>query len=263
MKLVWSITGDSIDIDVYSIELASYWLDNLNSFQKNNFKLKSTSLTDLTIVEQLNNTLKEVNSFLIKANILDLTKFENCDFLDQNVLNRIHETWVKIHHKHPTVVKFMLSINRLKQWEDINIYVHEIEHPHTISYTNHSIHPWQIPNKFGSDILTFDQYQLELHFQNLGRSTYNKWYYYDENVINSDTDNFTHIGGQVDINLTRYQKVFPPHEYISWCNKHKITAYGYRLPLGNFKDYETNLTKIRHLFFKNLADETNRIFFTS
>lgn len=262
MKLVWTNTGDSIDIDVYNIELATYWLDNLEAAQKNSFNLTFTSLSDVTIADQLNNTLKEINSCLIKANILDLEKFNDSDFLDQDVLNRLHEVWVKLHHNHPTIVNFMCTTNKLQQWADINLLIHQIENDCYISYINYDRYPWQIPNIFGSKILTFDQYQLELHFQNLGRSTYDKWYNYDDNVIDADTNNFTHIGGKVDIRLTRYQQITPPQEYINWCDMHKVTAYGYKLPLGNFKDYKNNLTTIRHLFFKNLADENNRIFFT-
>lgn len=261
MQLVWSTSGDSIDIEIANKQLIDYWFEQLTAAKNNNFNLVANSINHDALT-QLSITLTEINRLISKIGITDFKEFENQNLIDQTILNRLHETWVKSHYTHPKLVKFIVLADKLKEWNDINSLIHTIETSFNISYTNSSKLSWQVLNPFGPDILTSDVYQIELEFQNLGRSTWDKWKNFDNNIHDLDTNNFTHIGGQVDIKLIRPMQSTLPLEYIKWCADHQTPAYGYRLPIGNFKDYKEKLTKIRQLFVKNTQHEDNRIFFT-
>ena len=267
MNLVWSKTGDELKIDVYNYAVIEYWFEKLTEQGKNDFALLNKSnegntLDHNTLSDKLNSLLKEINVILEKMLIKDFKEFENRDFLDQNVLNTLHEIWVKTHQKYPNLKQFFILSKKNKEWDDINLYIHRIEYAHTIYYTNTDKYAWQIENKFEANILTMDRFHVELGFQNLGRSTYQKWLNFDNNVHDSDTNNFTHIGGEIEITLGRSREYNYPKEYIQWCNDHRIPVVGAILPIGNFKGFNDTVGKIRTVIFKNLTYENNRIFFT-
>jgi hypothetical protein len=99
---------------------------------------------------------------------------------------------------------------------------------------------------------------VELHYQNLGRSTFEKWINYDGNILDTDTNNFTHLGGLVKINLARPFENTAPKEYVEYCTKNSIQPCGNILPIGNFSHPTTEL---RETFRKNVSIENNRISF--
>ena len=125
-----------------------------------------------------------------------------------------------------------------------------------VKYVNDQLSVWQIKNIFGPTISKFGVWQVELQYQNLGRSNYEKWKNYDNNVIDIDTNNFTHFGGLVQFNICRPFIQSPPKEYIDYCNEHKITPYGPVMPIGNFN---VDITSVRQVFKKNVNIKNNRI----
>ena len=104
----------------------------------------------------------------------------------------------------------------------------------------------------------FGVWQVELHYQNLGRSNYEKWQNYDTNIIDTDTNNFTDIGGMVNFNIGHPVVNHPPLNYVEYCQQQNINPYGNKLPIGNFK---ISITELRHIFYKNVNIENNTITF--
>ena len=253
MKIVWSQTGDSLDIELVNLDVGDYWIKQLNCDQKNQF-----FLTDATIQETqpLVDALTVTNAILKKFKIEPLMD-PMVDWLDQNNLNVLHERWVKIQHKHNNIVRIISSLpdNVIDYFHDVNKLIHKIEKSYTITYTNDQ---WQTPNIFGPDILKFGIWQIELHYQNLGRFNYEKWRNYDTNITDTDTNNFTDFGGTINFNIGHPVVNYPPVNYVKYCQQQNINPYGNKLPLGNFK---ISITELRHIFNKNVNIKNNTITF--
>ena len=154
----------------------------------------------------------------------------------------------------------MLSLpnNAIDHFHNVNKLIHKIEKSHIIRYINDQCIAWQTPNIFGPEILKFGVWQVELHYQNLGRSNYEKWQNYDTNIIDTDTNNFTDIGGMVNFNIGHPVVNHPPLNYVEYCQQQNINPYGNKLPIGNFK---ISITELRHIFYKNVNIENNTITF--
>jgi len=258
MQLVWSSTGDTINIVVEDLRVINYWVDRLDLSNKNSFEFIQSTFPDKNLIDTLSSNVKDINDLLIKFNIDPLID-HTVDWLNQDNLNVAHEKWVKLHHTHKIVellAKFKGSV--LQKFHDINSLIHKIERPISIKYDNNIINAWQVTNPFGADILKFGTWQVELHYQNLGRSTYEKWVNFDKNIVDTDTNNFTHFGGRVCFNLGMPYSSQAPQEYITYCSDNTITPYGSKLPIGNFTE---SITTLRHLFNKNVGIENNRIYF--
>lgn len=256
MKLSWLKTGDCLDIEVVNTALIDVWLPQLNSH--NCFELLQAPTQIDSAVKQLIDSLGRVNTMLERLSIAPLAN-PNSDWYNQDNLNTLHRDWVKIQHR-TKIVEFLsrLPNNLLDQFHDINNLIHDIEHSLVIKYSNASKTPWQIVNPFGPDVLKFGSWQIELDYQNLGRSTYEKWLNYDEDIDNEDTNNFTHIGGTVVFNIARPIYSGAPTNYLEWCRQHGVQPYGNKLPLGNFA---LDLGTLRTVFYRNVAVPNNTIVF--
>jgi hypothetical protein len=259
MRLIWDKTKDYLDIDVDNIDVASYWVESLNKTKKNQFHVACSSFRSASVISVLLDCLEHCNTIFAKLGLDPLMDI-SVDFTNQNNLNILHERWVKIQQKHKIVELLDKISNKqiVEKFHKINSLIHEIENQSRIEYTNDNKGVWQIENVFGPSILKFGIWQIELHYQNLGRSSFDKWIHYDSNFNDTDTNNFSHFGALVYFNLTRSYTMQPPIEYVEYCKKNKIEPHGNVLPIGNFKIDFFDLTDI---FKKNVRIENNKISF--
>lgn len=259
MQLIWTSSGDVLDIVVENSKVIDYWVEQLNSCDKNSFEFIKASFPDKYLLDNLTNNVKIINSILTKFKIPPLINHD-ADWLNQNNLNLLHERWVKLQHNYKIVeLLSKFKHDELTKFRDINHLIHKIEPVIKVIYDNDRSKVWNTVNSFGPDILQFGTWQIEIHYQNLGRSTYDKWINFDSNLLDSDTNNFTHFGGQVRFNLCKSFVSTPPAEYVSYCLDNSVIPYGNKLPIGNFKE---SITTLRHLFYKNVGTENNPISFT-
>jgi hypothetical protein len=256
MKLTWSHTGDSLDLDLVDPPIFEYWVDQLNKDQKNQFYCVDTKFIE---TQPLTDAVVATNTILEKFK-LDPLMDPDLDWINQDNLNILHEKWVKLQHQHKSIVDLMSKMPNgvVDHFHAVNKMIHKIEQTEKLSYTNGRLKMWQTVNIFGSDILKFGTWQIELHYQNLGRSNYEKWKNYDANVDGTDTNNLTHLGGLVQFNIGRPLVQSPPANYVEYCQQNNIKAYGNKLPLGNFK---IAISDLRHLFNKNVNIKNNTIAF--
>lgn len=258
MKVIWTLTGDVLEIDVTNFKVIDYWLDQLNLSDKNSFRLVDTTFPDRDLVTNLVENIECINQILTKFK-LDPLLDSDSDWYNQDNLNLLHNQWVKLQQTHK-IIELLSKFkgDALQKFHDINHLIHKIEFPISIIYNNDKSKIWQTPNPFGPDILQFGIWQIEIDYQNLGRSTFEKWVNYDKNVIDTDTNNFTHFSGRILFNIRHPVNWPAPHDYISYCKKNNVQSYGNKLPIGNFKD---SITTLRHVFYKNIIIDSNSIFF--
>jgi hypothetical protein len=259
MRLIWQTTGDTLDINVVDVDVIEYWVAELNKASKNSFGFVQSTLPADDVLVQLADCLASTNQILEKFRI-DPLMDANSDWLNQNNLNVLHERWVKLQHQY-NIVGFLDKLNDktvVEKFHNVNHLIHRVERCIKVDYINDTTTAWQVENIFGPEVTKFGQWHVELHYQNLGRSTFDKWNNYDSNLVDSDTNNFTHFGGLVYFNLGRPCVMTPPTEFVDYCRSNNIKPYGNTLPIGNFK---VDLTSLRHIFKRNVGIENNRISF--
>lgn len=249
MKLVFASSGNEIEIETRKV--AEYYIQQLTQDNKNKFH--SITLNNVPeILKKLKTVLSNTNDlFVSKFNLDTFSKFIDIE-LNQQTLNTIHEVWVKLHHDKPGICTLLEKLGFLQDFKDINEYVHDLESAYKYSYRNYTENIWWCDNPFDNSILDFNEYQIKIKANNLGRSTFGKWRNYDENVKDIDTSDFQKISGQLMITLDRPYHADPPKEYIEWCNKHNVKPInGEWLGFGNFVG---DINTIRKTWLNNNND---------
>lgn len=254
MNLYWKKTGDSIIFNPHNEEFSRFYIENFNKpFKINSSKLK------LETFDNLKKAIADTNLFLERFRI---PRFELTDDLHrQKVLNSLHEEWVKLQIKHRNLSTIAEKISKKckEDLDNINHFIHDIESSFIFEYRTYDLVVDQVDNIFGTEILDNGRFNIIVHYDNLGRSTLDKWYHGDENIFDIDTNDYKKVGGSVIFNLNKSYTQPLPKEYIDYCEKMKIKAIPQTLPLGNF-EYD-DIDNIRLLFLRNFKVEDNPIFF--
>jgi hypothetical protein len=258
-KLVWEKSGDEIKFSPASPDLLIYYIEQLSTENVNQFKFNNSNF-DYKIYCKLEQNLSSI------ANISNRIPFQidewDGDLFDQQYLNKLHRQWVKTGIEYPKITLLLRALNGLDQhYRDINNNLHLHENSFRYKFVNYDTDPWQIKNIFGPNILNFNDANISLGFNNLGRSSWEKYKNWDNNINDSDTNDYQMLSGLVYINLNRPATQHPPQEYIDWCKHHNISVIGSKLNLGNIIGLEDNLTDFRKILFRNTHEQDDRFFF--
>ena len=250
MKLVWQKTGDYINCDPVDHGFVEYWLD-----KQQEFIWKTTSvLPQQELLEELSNLVDRVHTRLGKLKI-QLVETP-ADYMSQNTLNTLHRNWVQLHLKYPNFLslfdkQFSIDVAR------INKALHELEISWSLLLeSNNTILPTMgdLPSLFG-------QSNIKVPYENLGRSSYNKWLNFDESLETSDTNNFKEIYNKLSINLNRSFISDAPVDYVNWISYKGFPVTPNELLLANFADLDTKQHTYRTLFMKNFVLGCNDVIF--
>lgn len=250
MKLVWQKTGDYIDCDPVNHSFVEYWLAEQDHFIWNTTSVFPQKL----LLSDLSDLISRVQTNLSKLKI----KLIDADsYIDQSTLNTLHRNWVQLHLKYPNISNVFGDQFRIDM-ERINKTLHQLEESWTLrlSSENDVLSPDQkLPNQFG-------QSNIKLPYENLGRSTYNKWLNFDESLNTADTNNFNELHNKIAVNLNRSFISDPPIDYVYWTITKGFDPLPNELLLANFKDLETKQGTYRTLFMKNFVLDNNDVIFT-
>ena len=234
-SLVFAKSGDSIEFNTKNIELIKYYFDKLNTSNKNKFNIHSIDL--IANVTRLEQCVRDIDNFLkSKFKLNNFSEFINQDLYNRQVLNKLHCVWVKFQLDNPKIVTLFSKIGNesVEKFRDINNIIHRLEWTkyNLSNFTNTDM--WSCDNIFRNKVIDFDIHNLTLKFNNLGRSTYDKWRVNDTNVYDSDTDNYTRLSGELILSTDKCYSQSLPKEYIEWCNTKGIEIVGKYIGLGNF-----------------------------
>jgi hypothetical protein len=185
----------------------------------------------------------------------------NGDLLDQNYLNRLHREWVKTGQKYPKIILLLKQLGKDLLFRDINLLLHKIEKRCQVEFANYQSDPYQIDNPFGSRILDFNTSNIVMGFDNLGRSSWEKFLNHDENVDDTDTNDQNMLTGRIMINLNRSLSNNPPLEYLHWCQDCSLPVTGARLNMANIQNLSERLSSLRHILMKNTNEPSDTFFF--
>ena len=247
MKVVWQNSGDYLDFSPMS-DVAEYYINSLGS--NNDFSIvKDETEFDISKIDDLTRSLEKINDFLKKL------KMEPINIVgplhEFNTINRIHEKWVKLHLHKPAISTLAEKLGFKQDLDGINELCHKIERMYFFIYKNYNEQVWQIDNPFDTDVLDISKVNIVIEYGNLGRSTFNKWCVYDDNIDDVDTNNYDKLGGKLEFTLARPYTINLPIEYLNYCKEKNIKPAGGWMPLGNFT---ADMSKVREVFLKNMAN---------
>jgi hypothetical protein len=258
-KLIWKKSGDEIDFSPTFPDLLIYYVDALNASGANSFRLQSTEFKS----DQCTALEKSIQAIAkVSHKIPFVIDNWDGDIHDQDYLNLLHKQWVLTGLKYPTMPLLLRKMGQLDEdFRDINNLLHKVEESFVYDFVNYDCDQYQIDNVFGEKVLGFDQANLSIGFDNLGRSSWSKFCNFDENITDVDTNNFEKLAGLVHFNLKKPISGNPPPEYVTWCHTHGVPVVGKSLSLGNIVDLNSKLTELRKMVVRNVNEQDDRFFF--
>ena len=250
MHLVFSSSGDKLNLN--TSEVAEWYVQQLDTNKVNYFHQIDKPITKT--MSKLRTVLENTNDFFQKKFNIDVFDKYIGKQLVQDDLNNIHADWVKIHHDKPGLIRLLeqISQQKLNEFRDINEFVHEYEDGQLYEYRNYKERRWAIKNPFGTKILNWNHWQIQIKGNNLGRSTYQKWLNFDENAVDSDTADMLTISGNLVIDLKQPHTLHPPKEFEDYCVRHNIDCVNGEYV--NFANFSDSVDTVRQTFEKNKDD---------
>jgi hypothetical protein len=241
MKLVWSTTGDEIEIVPSYQKLCDLYTDVVQ--EKNTFFCADQKIS----VDHIQLYHHNLNNVLEHLSVLGINhQFEIGDPFDQQHLNRQHKAWVAVQQKYPRISEVLGK--GAVYWHAINKSIHACEEMWQQTWKNKHTN-WLAPNPY-KHILSFSTNNVRLHYADLGRSTFNKFENHDNDL--EDASDYSQISGEIVIDLSRPIDYTPPNSYIRWCMDRGLKEIpGKYMNLGNIKDLEPRQEDYRRILFRN------------
>lgn len=253
-RLRWTQTHDVIELAVIDHSVYEHFVEQLNSRALNQYTVSDPGYASLS--QELQQRFDRIQSFVHDR--LHLTNFDiELDTGNQDDLNRLHSQWVKLHQRFPNIATVADSVFP-GDLHAINQLIHAIEESTWNLQAVSSDPNYMMPNRFGTDILGFGVYNISIAYNNLGRSTWQKWQNNDT-TIDTDLNNFSEIYTTLRLKVVRHEERSAPKEYQTWCEQHSLPCVGSQMPLANFDKLDENLLQYRQLFYKNSLIENNFI----
>jgi hypothetical protein len=254
MRIIWNITGDSIDLDILLPEVFEYYLEH----QANQFYV-TNPYDHRSKMDELLHNIDIINTYLVK---LKQDVIQPPAGYSQTDLGRIHAQWVSLHKKYPRIDYVCKRFDDAATivFYDTNKIIHALEESFVAVVDNRS--GKDVPNPFGNHIFSWGNSNIQVEFANLGRTTFNRYLNFATTEW-EDTNNFEELWGKLRINLNRPYDQSVPKQYKDWCRENKEQPVGEKILLANFRDLEKNLSTYRQMWVNNMALDGNYIFFAS
>jgi hypothetical protein len=262
MKLVWSKTGDELELEVLNQNLFYSWLDFVNSKNANTFYCDRESIQDLYIISKdLRDVLQKVNDYLHKTN--RSLPYSELSY-GQPYLNLLHRQWVDLQIDVPGIKSF-LELNKngsSKEFDLINDLIHAIEHRTKFPFFTSQYHEFDNPYSKDIESMTARPGHIFLSYKNLGRTCWHKYSFGDENYNSRDTNNWDILGTDIVVDISPLRHFILPQDYVDKCKQHGVPAVGLELPLAKFIE-PIDWAILRTIFRKNILKPENSFSFIS
>lgn len=249
MDLIFNKSGDSIELVHHNMELVNYYIESLNSTDSNNFVIFNNTL--INDIEYLKKCIIDIDKFFLrKFKFTTFSEFIDTELYNQTILNKIHRVWVEFQIDKEKIITLLSKVDAklLKKFRDINNTLHSIEST-KFKITNFDNKMWSCKNIFGTDIIDFNNYNVNIEFNDLGRFTFDKWKFYDANLIDKDTSDFKTLSGELVLRTNRPYKSSAPETYVKFCADNNIKAIGHTVGLGNFVK---SIEEVQEILYRNI-----------
>ena len=291
MKLdfVFKNSGDTIEFEVTdNHELLEFFIDRCNNELKNDFsdhnkisKSVNKKITELLwSIGKSNEILWPMaeHYFKVQENILD--------YLDQTLLNSLHDSWVKtqqvtvefekllnssdsekasigklLETEYPNnIIKGQITdvldkLGYLFPYEEVNQNIHRLENAyHELEFSNADRY-----NVFDNpfyDSMTSNNNICNFYFgyTYLGRQYYDKFKNFDKDLDFNDHFNYNKLEYTVNISLRNQETIPFSKEFLAWCIKKNVKPIGKQIPFANILNLDDKLFEYRKVLYRNSRD---------
>ena len=285
ISIVFDNTGDVVSFSLVNPDIAVYYVEWLESINKNSFSFSFDNDQFTRLIILLDTSIKDNNKIIQLLNSKPLKTYSELEYLDQDNLNRLHVAYANLHHQiydirlsqqsnnieiatmankilekfsdnelTPSMSTVLEKLNLVDSYVNINTCIHKFEE--SIQQLPFKTNSWiQTDNIFSKSRLTNNINNLQIRFYHLGRTLYNKFETFDDKLEHCDENSFNELIGHVQVNLVKPQTIPLSIEYIDWCvHRNKIPS-GMHLNLGNLLDIDSKLTDYRQIFYRNIKNK--------
>ena len=290
-ELVYDNSGDTLPFVAVNPDLAEYYIHAVQAKNVNNFSRFGQAVNEITtLIHNLNNTVLEINKFIHLYIGYKLPVLPPDGYLDQAALNKYHADWANSHeimfniddmlkHSDPdvraefekvnelyptdirdaTLSSILNTLGKLDVYEQINIDIHYLEASfRKVLYEAHGDEYYTvIKNSFDESIITNDICNLKISYHVKGRTLYDKFLFFDNDLEYCDENNHTTQSTRLELNLAQPQTIPLSAEYKQWCQSHDRYPTGDFLNLGNIVDIQNKVTDYRQIVYRNLVSNNN------
>jgi len=253
-------------------DILTYYVDNLNKQDRNKFKSNKTFTN-----QNLTPLINEINEYFEYYTDCKFDVYEDYDYFNQHVLNKLHADWthsqynIKVDVKSKGLLDYYSDDSLFPNWNDVLYKIGKEEHYNSLNTRIHKLEnqvnniryntddnylhmDMHMDNPFSKDRCTNDICNFKLAFNHLGRTLYNKFNTLDDTLQANDENTFNELLGCVEISLCRPQTIPLSKEYIEWCNKLNKIPSGDFLNIGNLIDYKNKLTEYKQIVYNNKSN---------
>lgn len=248
-NLVFTKSGDTIKLVSHNADLVNYYIESLNSNNSNNFTISNDTL--LNDIEYLKKCIIDIdNFFLTKFKFTTFSEFVGANLYNQTLLNKIHRVWVEFQIDKEKIISLLSKVDNklLKKFKDINNTLHSIESA-KFKITNFESKIWSCKNIFSTKIIDFNNYNVKIVFNDLGRFTFDKWRFHDTNMVDIDTSDFKTLSGELELKTNRPYTSSAPETYVKFCADNNIDVIGRTVGLGNFVQ---SVEVVQEILYRNI-----------
>jgi hypothetical protein len=294
-NLVYNNSGDTIEFETkYNSELIHWFIEQANQKNYNNFLVSNTIANQIDKrISHCHWALSKTNEVLY--DLIGVAFPENTnllDYLNQDFLNTQHKNWVfsqlktvdidklrlsenksqaalgwKLHDiypdeiRHPIIAEVLTHLGFIYAYEEVNMSVHEIEKLFTHNIEFKSEAKWNIiDNPFKDTFISNnDIVNFSFGYTYVGRQYYDKWHFWDTNLLNDDHYNYETLEWAFQVNLDRPQTIPYSREFLQWCEDKNVPAITEQIPIANIVNLEDNLHNYRRILYQN-AKQNNHCF---
>ena len=294
-NLVYNNSGDTIEFETkYNSELIHWFIEQANQKNYNNFLVSNTIANQIDKrISHCHWALSKTNEVLY--DLIGVAFPENTnllDYLNQDFLNTQHKNWVfsqlktvdidklrlsenksqaalgwKLHDiypdeiRHPIIAEVLTHLGFIYAYEEVNMSVHEIEKLFTRNIEFKSDAKWNIiDNPFKDTFISNnDIVNFSFGYTYVGRQYYDKWHFWDTNLLNDDHYNYETLEWAFQVNLDRPQTIPYSREFLQWCEDKNVPAITEQIPIANIVNLEDNLHNYRRILYQN-AKQNNHCF---
>jgi hypothetical protein len=289
-NLVFDQTGDAIPfqtINSQTSDLLCYYVERLESKNLNNFfSSNSVGHTIQTCINDLHSIINESNNFIYELLDYKIETYNDQEYLDQTILNKLHADWVGsqsvlynieqkrkkyksiqaefIHDNYsddirmPPLGDVLDKLGVKSVFDLINVRIHNLEHIFSNLNYESNTHEWiEFKNPAPKSILTNDKCNLRFGFHHLGRTLYQKFCTFDNDLEFNDENSYDQLLRFFTLNMEPPQTIPLSKEYVTWCNRHNRIPSGDYLNIANIVDLDQYLTSYRKIIYQNDLQKNN------
>lgn len=293
-SIVFDNTNDSIPFEVVeNHQLFEFFVDQANRNNHNAF------FNNQRLSKQVDRCFKELHWALSTTNevLYDLVglhfreQLDLGNYLDQSLLNKIHEEWVfsqqktvrvhdlrfssnpsvaklgnKLHDSYPdnievqAIAPVLEKLGYLFPYEEVNLGVHRLEvlyNPTMLEYS--SLAKWEVFDNpyIDSTVTNNNIVNFGFSYTYVGRQTHNKFERFDLDIECKDHYNFETLEYSFNLNLKPPETIPFSPEFLNWCKRHGIKPATSQVPIANIVGLDKNLFEYRKIIYHNSRDNNS------